>query len=273
MSAVSDGSCRLRACGAPPCSGRRFPVRSPPPGTPRVGACIRTRRPRPGPSFSSAACGQACRGVAKGRQALGGLPTTCEKERRRDDRARDHDGRNHGGRPEVIDEDMLSFAVALKKKGGPVPLVFRNSPPASSWWLSPCRQERTSPGSRHSWHRGRQRGGGTTRSDVAPTNGGTPELALYPVRRGLVPTMWCAGGRETRRSQGLARRRSGWRAADSSSREGVGREPGLHHQAPRPVTRPVGQAAPVPPRRVPTEPPRAGLRGVGTHVTMRGGGL
>ncbi|WP_050993789.1 recombinase family protein [Streptomyces violaceusniger] len=28
---------------------------------------------------------------------------------------------NHGGRPKVIDDDMLTFAVALKDKGVPVP--------------------------------------------------------------------------------------------------------------------------------------------------------
>jgi len=28
---------------------------------------------------------------------------------------------NHGGRPKVIDDDMLTFAIALKNKGNPVP--------------------------------------------------------------------------------------------------------------------------------------------------------
>jgi DNA invertase Pin-like site-specific DNA recombinase len=30
---------------------------------------------------------------------------------------------NHGGRPKVIDDDMLTFAIALKNKGNPVPQV------------------------------------------------------------------------------------------------------------------------------------------------------
>jgi DNA invertase Pin-like site-specific DNA recombinase len=30
---------------------------------------------------------------------------------------------NHGGRPKVIDDDMLTFAVALKNKGTPVPKI------------------------------------------------------------------------------------------------------------------------------------------------------
>lgn len=32
---------------------------------------------------------------------------------------------NHGGRPKVIDEDMLIFALALKDKGTPVPLIAK----------------------------------------------------------------------------------------------------------------------------------------------------
>jgi hypothetical protein len=32
---------------------------------------------------------------------------------------------NHGGRPKVIDDDMLTFAVALKNKGVPVPEIAR----------------------------------------------------------------------------------------------------------------------------------------------------
>ncbi|WP_329819258.1 hypothetical protein [Streptomyces sp. JV185] len=32
---------------------------------------------------------------------------------------------NHGGRPKVIDDDMLTFAVALKDKGVPVPEIAR----------------------------------------------------------------------------------------------------------------------------------------------------
>lgn len=32
---------------------------------------------------------------------------------------------NHGGRPKVIDDDMLIFALALKDKGTPVPLIAR----------------------------------------------------------------------------------------------------------------------------------------------------
>ncbi|MEU2674101.1 recombinase family protein [Streptomyces sp. NPDC007164] len=32
---------------------------------------------------------------------------------------------NHGGRPKVIDDDMLTFAVALKDKGAPVPEIAR----------------------------------------------------------------------------------------------------------------------------------------------------
>ena len=30
---------------------------------------------------------------------------------------------NHGGRPKVIDDDMLTFAIALKNKGIPVPEI------------------------------------------------------------------------------------------------------------------------------------------------------
>jgi hypothetical protein len=30
---------------------------------------------------------------------------------------------NHGGRPKVIDDDMLTFAIALKNKGVPVPEI------------------------------------------------------------------------------------------------------------------------------------------------------
>ena len=30
---------------------------------------------------------------------------------------------NHGGRPKVIDDDMLTFAIALKNKGTPVPQI------------------------------------------------------------------------------------------------------------------------------------------------------
>ena len=30
---------------------------------------------------------------------------------------------NHGGRPPVIDDDMLTFAIALKNKGTPVPQI------------------------------------------------------------------------------------------------------------------------------------------------------
>lgn len=32
---------------------------------------------------------------------------------------------NHGGRPKVIDDDMLTFAVALKGKGVPVPEITK----------------------------------------------------------------------------------------------------------------------------------------------------
>lgn len=32
---------------------------------------------------------------------------------------------NHGGRPKVIDDDMLTFAVALKNKGVPVPDIAK----------------------------------------------------------------------------------------------------------------------------------------------------
>jgi DNA invertase Pin-like site-specific DNA recombinase len=32
---------------------------------------------------------------------------------------------NHGGRPKVIDDDMLTFAVALKNKGVPVPEITK----------------------------------------------------------------------------------------------------------------------------------------------------
>ncbi|MFJ7271939.1 hypothetical protein ACIQV3_35785 [Streptomyces sp. NPDC099050] len=32
---------------------------------------------------------------------------------------------NHGGRPKVIDDDMLTFAVALKDKGIPVPEIAK----------------------------------------------------------------------------------------------------------------------------------------------------
>ncbi|MFF3850575.1 hypothetical protein [Streptomyces sp. NPDC002328] len=32
---------------------------------------------------------------------------------------------NHGGRPKVIDDDMLTFAVALKDKGVPVPDIAK----------------------------------------------------------------------------------------------------------------------------------------------------
>ncbi|MEU9064016.1 hypothetical protein AB0D13_35475 [Streptomyces sp. NPDC048430] len=32
---------------------------------------------------------------------------------------------NHGGRPKVIDDDMLTFAVALKDKGVPVPEIAK----------------------------------------------------------------------------------------------------------------------------------------------------
>ncbi|MFG1967292.1 hypothetical protein [Nonomuraea sp. NPDC049028] len=32
---------------------------------------------------------------------------------------------NHGGRPKVIDDDMLTFAVALKDKGVPVPDIVK----------------------------------------------------------------------------------------------------------------------------------------------------
>ncbi|WP_445523967.1 hypothetical protein [Streptomyces cyslabdanicus] len=32
---------------------------------------------------------------------------------------------NHGGRPKVIDDDMLTFAVALKGKGVPVPEIAK----------------------------------------------------------------------------------------------------------------------------------------------------
>ncbi|BCK67446.1 hypothetical protein Srufu_013990 [Streptomyces libani subsp. rufus] len=32
---------------------------------------------------------------------------------------------NHGGRPKVIDDDMLTFAIALKDKGVPVPEIVR----------------------------------------------------------------------------------------------------------------------------------------------------
>lgn len=32
---------------------------------------------------------------------------------------------NHGGRPKVIDDDMLTFAVALKAKGTPVPEIAK----------------------------------------------------------------------------------------------------------------------------------------------------
>lgn len=32
---------------------------------------------------------------------------------------------NHGGRPKVIDHDMLTFAVALKDKGAPVPEIAK----------------------------------------------------------------------------------------------------------------------------------------------------
>src|SRR3954470_24369746 len=32
---------------------------------------------------------------------------------------------NHGGRPKVIDDDMLTFAVALKNKGVPVPEIAK----------------------------------------------------------------------------------------------------------------------------------------------------
>jgi len=32
---------------------------------------------------------------------------------------------NHGGRPKVIDDDMLTFAIALKDKGVPVPEIAK----------------------------------------------------------------------------------------------------------------------------------------------------
>jgi hypothetical protein len=32
---------------------------------------------------------------------------------------------NHGGRPKVIDEDMLTFAIALKDKGTPLPGIAK----------------------------------------------------------------------------------------------------------------------------------------------------
>ncbi|MGH7426897.1 MAG: hypothetical protein ACREUF_11410, partial [Solimonas sp.] len=32
---------------------------------------------------------------------------------------------NHGGRPKVIDDDMLTFAIALKDKGTPVPVITK----------------------------------------------------------------------------------------------------------------------------------------------------
>ena len=32
---------------------------------------------------------------------------------------------NHGGRPKVIDDDMLTFAIALKDKGVPVPDIAK----------------------------------------------------------------------------------------------------------------------------------------------------
>lgn len=32
---------------------------------------------------------------------------------------------NHGGRPKVIDDDMLTFAIALKDKGTPVPGIAK----------------------------------------------------------------------------------------------------------------------------------------------------
>ena len=32
---------------------------------------------------------------------------------------------NHGGRPKVIDDDMLTFALALKDKGVPVPQIAK----------------------------------------------------------------------------------------------------------------------------------------------------
>lgn len=32
---------------------------------------------------------------------------------------------NHGGRPKVIDDDMLTFAIALKDKGTPVPVIAK----------------------------------------------------------------------------------------------------------------------------------------------------
>ena len=35
---------------------------------------------------------------------------------------------NHGGRPKVIDDDSLTFALALKDKGVPVPAIAKSSP-------------------------------------------------------------------------------------------------------------------------------------------------
>jgi DNA invertase Pin-like site-specific DNA recombinase len=35
---------------------------------------------------------------------------------------------NHGGRPKVIDDDMLTFAIALKAKGTPVPEIAKKLP-------------------------------------------------------------------------------------------------------------------------------------------------
>ncbi|MCX5317737.1 hypothetical protein [Streptomyces sp. NBC_00154] len=39
---------------------------------------------------------------------------------------------NHGGRPKVIDDDMLTFAVALKDKASPSPTSRRSSPSGSA---------------------------------------------------------------------------------------------------------------------------------------------
>ena len=54
---------------------------------------------------------------------------------------------NHGGRPKVIDDDSLTFAVALKDKGVPVPEIAKSSPsrPARTWASTPRSPRSTGP--------------------------------------------------------------------------------------------------------------------------------